>query len=164
MNFYQDLGFLVFGSRLKRLGNTFINDVNRIYKNHKIQFDASWFPVFYILSQKDEVSIKEISNSLKVSHSAISQLASSLQEKGLIKSVTSKIDARHKNIMLTAKGRKLLAPAASVWAMSNRLDASKWGTMATRKTARAIAATAVMMNISLSASPTPKIWIPMKMM
>jgi DNA-binding MarR family transcriptional regulator len=115
MNFYQDLGFLVFGSRLKRLGNTFINDVNRIYKNHKIQFDASWFPVFYILSQKDEVSIKEISNSLKVSHSAISQLASSLQQKGLIKSVTSKTDARHKNIMLTAKGRKLLEKIKPVW-------------------------------------------------
>ncbi|SFQ17398.1 MarR family winged helix-turn-helix transcriptional regulator [Parafilimonas terrae] len=115
MNFYQDLGFLVFGSRLKRLGNTFINDVNRIYKNHKIQFDASWFPVFYILSQKDEVSIKEISNNLKVSHSAISQLASSLQQKGFIKSVISKADARHKNIMLTAKGRKLLEKIKPVW-------------------------------------------------
>ena len=48
MNFYQDLGFLVFGNRLKRLANIFIQDINRIYKNHKIQFDASWFPVFYI--------------------------------------------------------------------------------------------------------------------
>ncbi len=115
MNFYQDLGFLVFGSRLKRLGDTFINDVNRIYKNHKIQFDASWFPVFYILSQKDEVSIKEISNNLKVSHSAISQLVSNLQQKGLIKSVTSKTDARHKHIMLTARGKKLLEKIKPVW-------------------------------------------------
>ena len=37
MNFYQDLGFLVFGSRLKRLGDIFINDVNRIYKDYKIE-------------------------------------------------------------------------------------------------------------------------------
>src|ERR1044072_1136630 len=92
MNFYQDLGFLVFGSRLKRLGDTFLNDVNRIYKDHKIEFDASWFPVFYILSQKKEISIKEISDELKVSHSAISQLISSLQQKGLIKSIVSKKD------------------------------------------------------------------------
>ena len=115
MNFYQDLGFLVFGSRLKRLGDTFINDVNRIYKNQKIQFDASWFPVFYILSQKKEVSIKEISDSLKVSHSAISQLVSNLQQKGLIKSVVSKADARHKHITLTAKGEKLLDKIQPVW-------------------------------------------------
>jgi DNA-binding MarR family transcriptional regulator len=115
MNFYQDLGFLVFGSRLKRLGDTFINDVNSIYKDHKIEFDASWFPVFYILSQKKEVSIKEISDDLKVSHSAISQLISSLQQKGLIKSVVSKKDARHKAITFTAKGEKLLQKILPVW-------------------------------------------------
>ncbi len=115
MNFYQQLGFLVFGSRLKRLGDTFINDVNRIYKNHKIEFDASWFPVFYILSQKKEVSIKEISNELNVSHSAISQLISSLQQKGLIKSVISKKDARHKVITFTPKGEKLLQKIKPVW-------------------------------------------------
>jgi DNA-binding MarR family transcriptional regulator len=115
MNFYRDLGFLVFGSRLKRLGDTFINDVNRIYKNHKIAFDASWFPVFYILSQKKEVSIKEISDSLNVSHSAISQLINNLQQKGLIKSITSKKDARHKAITFTVKGEKLLQKIQPVW-------------------------------------------------
>ena len=115
MNFYQDLGFFVFGSRLKRLGDTFINDVNRIYRDQKIQFDASWFPIFYVLSQKKEISIKEISGNLKVSHSAISQLISSLQEKGLIKSVVSKKDARHKVITVTAKGEKLLQKIQPVW-------------------------------------------------
>ncbi len=115
MNFYQDLGFLVFGSRLKRLGDTFINDINKVYKDHKIGFDASWFPVFYILSQKKEVSIKEIADDLKVSHSAISQLTSSLQQKGFIKSVVSKKDARNKAITFTAKGEKLLQKIRPVW-------------------------------------------------
>jgi len=115
MNFYQQLGFLVFGSRLKRLGDTFLNDVNKIYKSHNIQFDASWFPVFYILSQKEEVSIKEISDDLNVSHSAISQLITSLQQKGLIRSVVSKKDARHKAITFTAKGQKLLTRIQPVW-------------------------------------------------
>jgi DNA-binding MarR family transcriptional regulator len=129
MNFYQDLGFLVFGSRLKRLGDTFLNDVNRIYKDHKINFDASWFPVFYILSQRKEISIKEISDDLKVSHSAISQLVSSLQQKGLIKSVVSKKDARHKAITFTAKGEKLLQKILPVWnalekAMNKLVDES----------------------------------------
>jgi DNA-binding MarR family transcriptional regulator len=115
MNFYQQLGFLVFGSRLKRLGDTFIGDVNRIYKNHKIPFDASWFPVFYILSQKKEISIKEISDELNVSHSAISQLVGSLQQKGLIKCVVSKKDARQRAITFTARGEKLLQQIKPVW-------------------------------------------------
>jgi DNA-binding MarR family transcriptional regulator len=115
MNFYQDLGYLVFGSRLKRLGDTFIGDVNRIYKNHQIPFDACWFPIFYILSQKKEISIKEISDELNVSHSAISQLVSSLHQKGLIKSIKSKKDARLKAITFTPKGEKLLAKIEPVW-------------------------------------------------
>jgi DNA-binding MarR family transcriptional regulator len=115
VNFYRDLGFLVFGSRLKRLGDTFINDVNRIYRDHEIEFDASWFPVFYILSQRKEISIKEISHNLNVSHSAISQLVSSLQQKGFIKSVVSKKDARHKAITFTLKGEKLLQRIKPVW-------------------------------------------------
>src|ERR1700754_1646842 len=115
MNFYQQLGFLVFGSRLKRLSDTYLNDVNRIYKKHKIDFDASWFPVFYLLSEKKEVSIKEISDELNVSHSAISQLLSSLQQKGLIKSGMSKKAARHRAITCTAKGAKLSEKIKPVW-------------------------------------------------
>ena len=105
----------MFGSRLKRLGDTFIGDVNRIYKKHRIHFDASWFPVFYILSEKKEVSIKEISDELNVSHSAISQLVGSLQQKGLIRSLVSKTDARHRSITFTAKGEKLLQQIQPVW-------------------------------------------------
>ena len=115
MNFYQSLGYLVFGSRLKRLSESFINDVNCVYKKHNISFDASWFPVFYMLSQKKEVSIREISNELNISHSAASQLISGLQEKGLIKSVVSKIDARHKVVKFTAKGEKLLQKIEPIW-------------------------------------------------
>ena len=53
--------------------------------------------------EKGEVSIKEISDNLNVSHSAISQLITGLQQKGLIKSVVSKKDARHKANNLYSK-------------------------------------------------------------
>lgn len=115
MNFYQDLGFLVFGSRLKRLSELFLSDVNAIYKKHNIAFDASWFPVFYLLSRNEQVSIRFISNQLGVSHSAASQMVSSLQEKGFIKSVVSKTDARHKVVTFTSKGNKLQQKIEPVW-------------------------------------------------
>ncbi len=115
MNFYQDIGYLFFGSRLKRLSESFLGDVNSIYKKQKIGFDASWFPVFYILSKNKEVSIRHISDELKISHSAASQMVSSLQEKGFIKSVISKKDARHKAVTFTAKGEKLLKKIEPVW-------------------------------------------------
>lgn len=119
MNFYQQLGFLVFGSRLRRLSEAFLSDVNGIYKTHKIPFDASWFPVFYILSQEGEVSIRQISGQLGITHSAASQMVSNLQEKGLIKSNVSKKDARHKVVAFTLKGQKLLVKIKPVWQALN---------------------------------------------
>ena len=115
MNFYQQLGFLVFGSRLRRLSESFLSDINAIYKTHKIPFDASWFPVFYLLSKNGEVSIKQIAGELSTTHSAASQMVSSLQEKGYLKSTVSKKDARHKVVAFTPKGQKLLQKIQPVW-------------------------------------------------
>ncbi|MFT3823149.1 MAG: MarR family winged helix-turn-helix transcriptional regulator [Chitinophagaceae bacterium] len=115
MSFYQSLGYLVFGSRLRRLSETFLSDVNEIYKTHKLSFDASWFPVFYILSRQETVSIKDIADELCISHSAVSQLISNLQQKGLIKTTTDAADARKKVVTFTAKGAKLQQKIAPVW-------------------------------------------------
>jgi DNA-binding MarR family transcriptional regulator len=116
MNFYQTLGFLVFGSRLKRLGDSFLQDVNKVYQSHKIGFDASWFPVFYLLSRQKQVSIRDIAGALEISHPAASQLVSGLQEKGLVQAAVSKKDARKKMVSFTAKGEKLQQKIEPVWA------------------------------------------------
>jgi DNA-binding MarR family transcriptional regulator len=115
MHFYESLGFLVFGSRLRRLSEAFLADVNKVYQQHKIKFDAAWFPVFYILSRQEEVSIKHIADQLAISHSAVSQLITSLQARGLIKTTTSKEDGRKKCIAFTPKGRQLLQQVKPVW-------------------------------------------------
>lgn len=115
MQFYREAGFLVLGSRLRRIGDNFINDVNKTYAAHDIDFDAAWFPVFYILSNKKEVSIIEIATDLNLSHSAVSQMVKNLSEKGLLKSRSSKVDARQKAISFTAKGSKLFLKIKPVW-------------------------------------------------
>ncbi len=115
MTFYQQSGVLFFGSRLRRISEAFIADVNLVYKKHQIRFDAAWFPVFYMLSQKEMLSIRDISEELEVSHSAASQLISKLQEKGLIKSVTDKEDGRKKLVTFSPKGQKLLQQVQPVW-------------------------------------------------
>lgn len=115
MNFYESLGFLVLGSRLRRLSETFLSDVNEIYKAHKIKFDAAWFPVFYILSRQESVSIKDIADQLAVSHSSISQLVSALQGKGFVKTTADTADARRKVVSFTPKGKKLQKQIEPIW-------------------------------------------------
>jgi DNA-binding MarR family transcriptional regulator len=121
--FYQKTGVLVFGSRLRRLSESFLSDVNKVYKQHGIRFDAAWFPIFYMLSNKGSLSIRDISIELEVSHSAASQLISKLQEKGLIRSGTDKKDARKKVVSFTGKGQKLLIQVKPVWeAVQNAMN------------------------------------------
>ncbi|WP_315815801.1 MarR family winged helix-turn-helix transcriptional regulator [Paraflavitalea speifideaquila] len=123
MNFYESLGFLVFGSRLRRLSETFLGDVNRIYESHNLKFDAAWFPVFYILSRKESVSIRDIADELAISHSSVSQLISALQQKGLVKTSTAADDARRKVVEFTPKGKKLQQQIAPVWtALSQAME------------------------------------------
>jgi DNA-binding MarR family transcriptional regulator len=115
MNLYQSLGYLVLGSRLRRLSESFLAEINRAYQNEGIDFDASWFPVFYLLSKNEALSIKELSEQTEVSHPAASQLITNLKNKKLVMSVTCTDDGRRQLVQLTDKGRQLLEQILPVW-------------------------------------------------
>lgn len=116
MNLYQRLGYLVLGSRLRRISESFLSEINRAYQQEGIEFEASWFPVFYLLSQHDTLSIKELSEQTEVSHPAASQLITNLKNRGLLVSTTSTVDARRQQVTFSPKGLELLARIKPVWA------------------------------------------------
>ncbi len=115
MNFYQQIGPLVFGTRLKRLSDYFLSEVNKVYFDNGIPFEASWFSVFYILDTHTSVSIHEIAGKLEVSHSAISQIIKNLEEKNLVALYPSLDDARKKLIYLSDNGKELLKTIKPIW-------------------------------------------------
>ncbi|WP_183567904.1 MarR family winged helix-turn-helix transcriptional regulator [Mucilaginibacter sp. SP1R1] len=115
MNLYQSLGYLVLGSRLRRLSEAFLAEINRAYQNEGIDFDASWFPVFYLLSKNDALSIKELSEQIEVSHPAASQLITNLKNRKLVTSATCADDGRRQLVTLTESGRELLIQIIPVW-------------------------------------------------
>ncbi|MGN6509291.1 MAG: MarR family winged helix-turn-helix transcriptional regulator [Chitinophaga sp.] len=115
MSFYPKLGYLIFGSRLRRLSEYFLAEVNKVYAQAGIAFDASWFPLFYLLSDKNRLTLMDISTELEVSHSAVSQLISNLKKKGLVKTARCEEDGRRQWVMLTKKGSGLLEEVLPVW-------------------------------------------------
>lgn len=115
MNLYQSLGHLVLGSRLRRLSKAFLAEINRAYQTAGIDFDASWFPVFYLLSKNDALSIKELSEQIEVSHPAASQLITNLKKRGLVSADACTDDGRRQLVTLTAEGRELLKQVVPVW-------------------------------------------------
>lgn len=115
MDIYATLGPLILGSRLRRLSEQFISEVNKVYQEQDIPFDASWFPVFYLLSENPAVSIRELSDTLQVSHSAVSQLITGLKRRGLVDSTVSDNDARRQLIHLSPDGQVLLQRITPIW-------------------------------------------------
>jgi DNA-binding MarR family transcriptional regulator len=115
MNFYQKLGPLIFGTRLKRLSDYFLSEVNKVYVDLGIPFEASWFGVFYLLKQNESLSIIDIAETLEISHSAVSQLVKNLENKKLVEVKSSDYDGRKKLMRLTAEGTVLLEKIIPVW-------------------------------------------------
>lgn len=115
MNLYQSLGYLVLGSRLRRLSEAFLSEINRAYQQAGIDFDASWFPVFYLLSKNDSLSIKELSEKTGVSHPAASQLITNLKRKKLVTTATCTDDGRRQLVRFTGSGQALLQQVMPVW-------------------------------------------------
>ena len=115
MDFYQSLGYLIVGSRMRRLSEYLLGEINKVYQEEEMGFDASWFPLFYVLSQEQEVSIRELADRIQVSHSAVSQLVSNLKKRGLVRSSAAERDARKQLIRFTPEGIQILEKIRPVW-------------------------------------------------
>ena len=115
MSFYPSLGYLIFGSRLRRLSEYFLMEVNKVYEQAGIPFDASWFPVFYLLSEQQPMPMIDIAGQLEISHSAVSQMVTSLKKKGLLKTTPCKEDGRRQLVAFSRKGEELLQQIQPVW-------------------------------------------------
>ncbi|OHX65278.1 MarR family winged helix-turn-helix transcriptional regulator [Flammeovirga pacifica] len=115
MDYYQSAGSLVLGSRLKRISDKFLLEVGKVYQQRNIDFDPSWFPFFFLLDQNKTLSLREISNQLNVSHSAVSQLATALIKKELLEMNRCETDGRRRIIQLTEKGEALLSQSKPIW-------------------------------------------------
>lgn len=123
MSFYPSLGYLVFGSRLRRLSEYFLMEVNKVYEQAGIAFDASWFPVFYLLSKQQSIPMIDISEQLEISHSAVSQMVTNLKKKGLLKTTPCKEDGRRQLVAFSKKGEELLHQIQPIWeAITNAMN------------------------------------------
>jgi DNA-binding MarR family transcriptional regulator/GNAT superfamily N-acetyltransferase len=115
LNFYERVGELIFGTRLKRISEKFLTDVTKIYRSLDIAFETSWFPIFYLLNEKEKLSVTEIANELQITHSAVSQMVSLLEKKKLISFLDDKSDKRRRLIAFTKKGKDLMLTILPVW-------------------------------------------------
>jgi DNA-binding MarR family transcriptional regulator/N-acetylglutamate synthase-like GNAT family acetyltransferase len=115
MDLIKRLGPMALGSRLKRLTIRMNKDISRLYRELGIEFEARWFPVAYLLRQQSPLSISEIADELKYSHTAIKNFANEMLRKGLLESDRDPSDKRRRLLHLTRKGRHAVDRMVPVW-------------------------------------------------
>ncbi len=108
MDFYSQVGKMALGSRLRRLSESLTEDAAKVYALYDIALDPKWFPVFYVLSQKESASITEIAQMIGHSHPSVSQIVKEMRKEGLAITEKGSQDARVSIVRLSDGGRGLI--------------------------------------------------------
>lgn len=107
MEFYDRVGKMALGSRLRRLSDLLTEEASQIYALYDIAMQPKWFPVFYVLSRGEEKTITEIAQEIGHTHPSVSQIVREMAKKGYVKEKKGKKDGRKNYITLAPAGEAI---------------------------------------------------------
>ena len=108
MEYFNRTGKMAVGSRLRLLTDIITEDAARIYQLYSINIQPKWFPVLYVLSNSDAMTITEIAKEISHSHPSVSKIINELMQSGYVKEKEDKRDGRRNRVQLSAKGKEMM--------------------------------------------------------
>jgi DNA-binding MarR family transcriptional regulator/N-acetylglutamate synthase-like GNAT family acetyltransferase len=138
MDFYERIGPAALGSRLRRLGDRLAEDAKPVYGLYGTEMEPRWFPVVFLLGQKDKQSVSMIAEAIGHTHASISQITRDMVQRGYASLTKSKGDGRKTVVSLTPKGRVAAAKlvnqcsdvSLAVDSLQAEMGADLWTTLA----------------------------------
>ncbi|MBE9461698.1 GNAT family N-acetyltransferase [Dyadobacter subterraneus] len=110
------IGFLAGATRFRRISEKLHVDGDKIYKDNNVDFKASWFSVFYILSISEEAkTVVELAEEIGFSHITVKNVVRELETNGLVTVVEHPKDGRSKHISISDAGKILLEKLRIIW-------------------------------------------------
>lgn len=104
MNFFDKVGKVALGSRLRLMTASITDDAAKIYKLYGLDFMPKWYPVFYLLTEEKEITITEIANEIGHSQPSVSKIIQEMIAAGLVHENLKTDDKRKNSVALTEKG------------------------------------------------------------
>ncbi|KRD61227.1 MarR family transcriptional regulator [Flavobacterium sp. Root935] len=104
MEFFNKVGKVALGSRLRLMTASFTDDAAKIYELYGIDFNPKWFPVFYTIAEDRERTITEIANEIGHSQPSVSKIIQEMIGAGILEEGAKTDDKRKNNVVLTEKG------------------------------------------------------------
>jgi DNA-binding MarR family transcriptional regulator/N-acetylglutamate synthase-like GNAT family acetyltransferase len=104
MEFYNKVGKVALGSRLRLMTAIITDDAAKIYESYGMNFMPKWFPVFYTLMEEKEITITEIAAQIGHSQPSVSKIVQEMIAAGLIEESLKSNDKRRNIVGLTSQG------------------------------------------------------------
>jgi len=120
LDFYQHAGKMALGSRLRKLSDTLTEDAAKLFALYQVDLEPWWFPIFYVLSQGEALSITGIADIIGQAHPVVSQIVKAMTKHGLTESSKTETDGRVNMVRLSKAGKRLI-PALE----DQRIDVSR---------------------------------------
>jgi Predicted acetyltransferase len=105
MKYYDDLGKLGIGSRVRYLADVISQDAAEIYKVYGTNLQPKWFPVFHYLSQKGEGTVTAIAEEIGHSHASVSKIITEMSKAHLLSEKADATDRRRNLVTLSKRGK-----------------------------------------------------------
>lgn len=103
-----------FGFRLRRLSESLDQQIQRIYRRSRLEFEPRWYPVMVLL-QQGRYGVMDMAHELGVTHAAVSQIVSAMKKAGLILTQADPSDGRRSLLSLSRKGQVLAHQLQPLW-------------------------------------------------
>lgn len=107
MDFYNTIGKVAIGSRLRVLTDKITEDASNIYSLYNVNLKPKWFSVFFVLSNHEQLTITNIAKKIGHSHPSVSKIIKEMSENGIIKECKDKTDGRLNLIQLSPQGQQI---------------------------------------------------------
>jgi DNA-binding MarR family transcriptional regulator/GNAT superfamily N-acetyltransferase len=107
MDFFEKIGKLAIGSRLRMLSETVTEDSAKIYNLYGIDFQPKWFPVYYALANGNNNTITSIAKEIGHSHPSVSKIIGEMAKAGLVIEKPDSNDGRRNLVCLSDKGNEV---------------------------------------------------------
>ncbi len=115
-SFFDRVGQVAIGSRLRMLTDAVTADAAKIYALYGLGVRPKWFPPLRLMAEKDGRSVTEIAQEIGHSHVSVSKLVKEMTAAGLVCARRADGDRRRACVTLTAAGRELVESLEEVCA------------------------------------------------
>ncbi|CAM5568978.1 hypothetical protein MAUB1S_09548 [Mycolicibacterium aubagnense] len=104
----REMGYLTLGSRLRRIGERFQSEVQRVLDDLGVPIQASQFPALAAIDRLGPLTVGDLAEAIGITQPGATRIMMQLSEIGLLDVRQSPEDQRRRFLSLTDKGRQLV--------------------------------------------------------